>query len=323
MTDKGSMTHEVFVKFLQHFAKFKPEGNALLILDGAKCHLSIGILEEADKHSVTLFCLPSCTSHELQPLDKSVFRSFEHFWDAEVQKFFRTNPDRSLTKDLFGKIFTSVWLKCMTMSNIQNGFRACGIWPFDEDAIPEEAFAPSALTEMDTKSVHFDQSRPINTSSPTVLSSPSSPPVLHAPVHAGPSGLQTFIDDSFENQVDESISGHHHPVSPFFDLKMGPTPGPSGLQATVFSEPDSCGEDTKADHVSKTSFQEVLKTPTTLRVKKKCQRKKSLNYRATVVSKSLFTADADTDSDQTLVFPEKKHKKKKTNSETEQRKRLS
>ncbi|CAG9585537.1 unnamed protein product [Danaus chrysippus] len=36
----------------------------------------------------------------------------------------------------------------MTITNISNGFRATGLYPYNPDAIPEEAFAPSALSEL-------------------------------------------------------------------------------------------------------------------------------------------------------------------------------
>jgi hypothetical protein len=35
----------------------------------------------------------------------------------------------------------------MAASNIRSGFRATGIHPFDPHVIPEEAFAPSAVSE--------------------------------------------------------------------------------------------------------------------------------------------------------------------------------
>lgn len=42
-----------------------------------------------------------------------------------------------------------VWEKCMMISNISNGFRATGICPFNKNAIPEHAFAPSLPTHQD------------------------------------------------------------------------------------------------------------------------------------------------------------------------------
>nr|CAH7760031.1 unnamed protein product [Callosobruchus chinensis] len=119
----------------------------------------ISIVEAADSLDITLFFLPSNTSHELQTMDKSVFRSFETFWDQEVLHFLTTNPGKALTKMRFGEIFNTVWLKAMTPSNIISGFRATGIYPFRPDAIPESAFAPSATScrenDKENHEIHF------------------------------------------------------------------------------------------------------------------------------------------------------------------------
>ncbi|XP_068086296.1 uncharacterized protein [Anabrus simplex] len=149
MTTKGSIKGEIIVKWIEHFAQYKPPGPTLLIMDGAKCHLDISIVDKAEEHEITLFCLPSNTTYELQPLDKAIFHSFEHYWDQQLLHFWEHNPedpDRKLTKDIFSEVFTPLWGKCMNLSNISSGFRATGIYPFDRTAIPEEAFAPSSVT---------------------------------------------------------------------------------------------------------------------------------------------------------------------------------
>lgn len=84
-----------------------------------------------------MYCLPSNTTHELQPLDKAVYRSFEHHWDAEVLSFLDQNRDKKLTKARFNIILSSVWSKCRTNSNITSGFRATGLYPFNPQDIPE------------------------------------------------------------------------------------------------------------------------------------------------------------------------------------------
>ncbi|XP_045509196.1 uncharacterized protein LOC123704756 isoform X3 [Colias croceus] len=147
MAPKGSMTSDLFVEFIKHLAKFKVAGKCLLIFD-AKCHLSIEALDEAEKNDIVLYCLPSNTTHELQPLDKSVNKSFEHHWDEAVLNFLHENPNEILTKATFNQLFTKVWYKCMTYNNIVNGFKATGLFPFNPEAIPEEAYAPSVLTEI-------------------------------------------------------------------------------------------------------------------------------------------------------------------------------
>lgn len=148
MASKGSMTTELFVDFINHLAKYKSPGKCLLVFDGASSHLDYDIVDAAEKQDIVLYCLPSNTTHELQPLDKSINKSFEHFWDEQVLQFNYQNPQKKLTKARFNKILTKVWPKCMTQSNIENGFRATGLYPWDPSAIPEEAFAPSILTHL-------------------------------------------------------------------------------------------------------------------------------------------------------------------------------
>ncbi|XP_018300373.1 uncharacterized protein [Mycetomoellerius zeteki] len=98
MAPKGFMTTELFIKFLNHFASFKPAGKILLVFDGAASHLDYTIVEAADKHDIVLYCLSSNTTHELQPLDKSVYRSFEHHWNQEFLKYQDKHPDRKFNK---------------------------------------------------------------------------------------------------------------------------------------------------------------------------------------------------------------------------------
>ncbi|XP_072375567.1 uncharacterized protein, partial [Diabrotica undecimpunctata] len=149
MTPKGSMNVETFIIWLEHLAKYKLEGKCLLIFDGASCHLDISIVEAAEKYQITLLCLPSNTTHELQPMDKAVFRSFEHHWDEQVLLYWTKYKERALTKQRFGEIFSIVWDKALTPSNIKSGFAATGIFPYNPDAIPEVAFAPSILSEIE------------------------------------------------------------------------------------------------------------------------------------------------------------------------------
>ena len=84
MTQKGSMTTETFVKWIRHFARYKPTGKVLLVFDGAASHLHPDIVNEAEKHDITLFCLPSNTTHELQPMERQFFVHSSHL---EMKKF--------------------------------------------------------------------------------------------------------------------------------------------------------------------------------------------------------------------------------------------
>ncbi|KAF2884779.1 hypothetical protein ILUMI_21386 [Ignelater luminosus] len=78
MIEKSSMTTAMFITWLDRSAKFMPRGNVLFIFNSASSHF-----DAADSHGVTLFCLPSNIIHELQPMDKTVFKAFEIYWNEK------------------------------------------------------------------------------------------------------------------------------------------------------------------------------------------------------------------------------------------------
>ncbi|KAJ8892845.1 hypothetical protein PR048_005426 [Dryococelus australis] len=93
---------------LKHFARYKVDGKALLIFDGASCHLDTIIVPTPDQCGIILYCIPSNTTHELQPLNKSIFKSLESCWDDEhmiFKKGFR------LTRFTLGPILSKVCAK--------------------------------------------------------------------------------------------------------------------------------------------------------------------------------------------------------------------
>lgn len=261
MTEKGSMTTSVFIKWVHHFGKFKPSGNVLLIFDGAKSHLDAGIVEAADSQGITLLCLPSNTTHELQPMDKSVFAPFEEFWDQEVLLYWttkQTSNERVVNKRIFGKIFSKVWAKAATPRNVSAGFRATGIFPFDPSAIPEQAFAPSEMTRRDNE----DDNGSIEQ---ITLQSISNEKVQEM--------TQVLAQEQSKRDIKKTTRKRMY----------------SSESSSEASEVISL-HDESSDAELETSFQDILKTP---EVKKKPvqNRAKSLNYKAVVVSKALFKAN--------------------------------
>ena len=118
------------------FGKYKPSGVCLIIMDGAKCHLDYSIVQAAEARDFMLFCLPSNTTHELQPMDKSVFSAFESYWNDELMNYWTRTEDRDLPKHRFGNIFIPVWEKAATPRNVSAGFEACGIYPWNPNRIP-------------------------------------------------------------------------------------------------------------------------------------------------------------------------------------------
>jgi hypothetical protein len=131
---------EIFMDWLQnHFVPRKPPGRVLLILDGHISHMnSLEMLKFAEEQQIILFCLPSHTTAWLQPLDVAVFKPLKSFWRDTVNV--AVDNKKSINRSTFGDLLSTAWKKSATLQNGQSGFRATGIFPYDPNVIPEQAF---------------------------------------------------------------------------------------------------------------------------------------------------------------------------------------
>lgn len=268
MSPKGSMTTELFCKWLDHFVKYKPAGKVMLIFDGAACHLDITIAAKAEENDIELLCLPSNTTHELQPLDKAVFRSFEHSWDEELLQYWNQNPDRRLTKNRFAAVFTPVWEKCMTVANITSGFRSTGIYPFNPNIIPDEAFAPSTISRKTAEAQEnldssSDNEMPLSDLRLKILKMNEKPKKVVAAIPVSsevPKNPKTEKITEVNKKKEEKCSEKQ-------DI-LEPVQGPSGLQ-----------------NIEKEG------TPEFPQKKGVVKRRKALNYKSQHVTKDLFNRE--------------------------------
>ncbi|KAG5891239.1 hypothetical protein JTB14_004354 [Gonioctena quinquepunctata] len=259
MAPKGSMTTELFIEFVRHLTRYKGPDAILLVFDGAACHLDYDIVEAADEHNIKLFCLPSNTTHELQPLDKSMYRLFESHWDQELFRFWDHHPDRVLTKTRFNEVFSKVWYKCMTLENIVNGFKATGLYPINPEIIPEHAFALSIPTE---RPAPAEQDQDI-----AALGS-------------------TNLNDSL-NAIDDGFSAED--LIPLIQLSSQQ----HIIENKTVELEELAPEQQSGDGDVNKSFTQLLPTPT-MKLKPKSNRRKALNYKAQAVTNDLFNPQLST-----------------------------
>lgn len=143
MSEKSAYINSViFSDWLrQHFLPRKPAGKFVLILDGHSSHCnSVQLLEFAKANDIILICLPSHTTHFLQPLDRAVFKSVKSYFYSAAQKWLKNHPTRKITRLQFGQLLNECWGKSATPENAVSAFKATGIYPFNPDAIPQYAF---------------------------------------------------------------------------------------------------------------------------------------------------------------------------------------
>lgn len=117
----------------------------LLILDGHVSHVSIDTVQEARHQGIDLITLPSHTSHAMQPLDVSLFKPFKVAFKAYRDFWTYRFAGASAKKENLAQWVSLALRRALTVENIKQGFRTCGIWPWDDSAMagkmgPSEVF---------------------------------------------------------------------------------------------------------------------------------------------------------------------------------------
>lgn len=147
----GWMQLDIFTSWFEHFINHtKPttQDPVLLILDGHMTHTkNLTVIEKARQNNVTILCLPPHCSHKLQPLDRSFMFPLNTFYVSSIEKFLRNNPGRTVTQFQISKLFGEAYLRAATPTTAINGFRKCGIYPYNPDVFTDVDFAASEVTD--------------------------------------------------------------------------------------------------------------------------------------------------------------------------------
>ncbi|MCO5551985.1 hypothetical protein L7F22_005493 [Adiantum nelumboides] len=151
MQKKAWMTGELFHAWLVHFdnaitLSIRKSSRHLLILDGHGNHVSMNVIAKAQDFGIDIITLPAHTSHKLQPLDDSVFKSLKvQFWKERDIWQQRTSSCQA-TKTELATIVAKAIESSVTESNIKAGLRTTRIWPLDATAIRFEGMSSNHIT---------------------------------------------------------------------------------------------------------------------------------------------------------------------------------
>lgn len=191
MNPKSSyISSELFFQWLKtHFTPRKPAGKVLLLMDGHSSHQSsIDMLNFANENDIILVCLPSHTTQALQPLDRSFFKPFKTFFKKEATNWLKHNKI-GIKKIHSGTLIGNAWIKSATAEIAINGFKACGIFPLNRNAIPEYYFhiADSSVQSSPENKSQIVDTSPKNSERPNPIlsfkfSTPASPQSIHQPI---------------------------------------------------------------------------------------------------------------------------------------------
>ena len=104
----------------------------------------------------------------LQPLDRGVYGPLKRYVFSAQDAWMKNNPLRTMTIYDLPAIAREALPKANVPANI-NGFKKCGIFPFNRDIFEEHDFAPSSVSDRDLET----QNRPVE---PVASCSSSTPP---------------------------------------------------------------------------------------------------------------------------------------------------
>ena len=131
------ITSELFdLRFIHHFLPNAPAARPLLLLlDGHSLHYNPSVISKAAEEKVIIFCLPSHSSHETQPLNKGQFGPLKPLGKRCVRSFWWQSWEGCHKVHVFQIVWWSMDA-FNDLKNIQAGFNVLestpwrGIWSF-------------------------------------------------------------------------------------------------------------------------------------------------------------------------------------------------
>ncbi|CAG4940214.1 unnamed protein product [Parnassius apollo] len=133
------MTADVFNQFITEiFSPYLTEHNipkpVILFIDGHKSHITLQLSLTCKVLGIELIALYRNTSRITQPADVSVFGPIKKLYRKEVAKFQAHNMGEVVTQLNIASILKSI-VEEIKPDNIISGFKASGLYPFNENAI--------------------------------------------------------------------------------------------------------------------------------------------------------------------------------------------
>jgi hypothetical protein len=139
-SQKGWMNSELFFEYITNiFHPWIVQNNipkpVIFFLDGHSSHATLHLSKFCKANGIVLVSLLPNSTHILQPLDVSFFHPCKTVWKSELRDWRMNHHGLKIGKPEFAPLLEKVIKKAAKPETFINGFRACGLFPFSEDAI--------------------------------------------------------------------------------------------------------------------------------------------------------------------------------------------
>jgi hypothetical protein len=137
-TENGWTTNERGLEWVKHFDRYTVSrtrsSHRLLVLDGHESHHSTGFELYCKEHKIITLCMPSHSSHLLQPLDVGCFGPLKKAYSRQIENLIRAHITH-VTKVEFLSAFREAFFTSVTEENIRGGFRGSGLIPLNPESV--------------------------------------------------------------------------------------------------------------------------------------------------------------------------------------------
>lgn len=138
-SDSGWMTSATFYEYIANvfypwLVEQKITFPVILFIDGHKSHYNLELYEFCVEKRIIIYCLYPNSTHILQPCDVSIFRPLKVEWKA-VCRNHKTKSSTPITRHNFSILFKEAFDRAYKVSTVVNGFRICGLYPLNPDAV--------------------------------------------------------------------------------------------------------------------------------------------------------------------------------------------
>ena len=144
------MDSRLFCEYLENgfdvaLAENQVHQPVLLLIDGARCHLSIEASEFCDANGIYLYTLYPNATHIIQPLDLVLMGSLKKNYCEEMKKWLINHIGQVFDKYEFIEVFTSTYKLSATLENAKKGFEVAGLHPWNPSQANTKKLAPASL----------------------------------------------------------------------------------------------------------------------------------------------------------------------------------
>lgn len=139
-SDSGWMRSDVFYEYVanglhQWILDNNIQKPVIFFVDGHRSHMSIELSQFCDENQIILYALPPNATHLIQPADVALFKPLKDYWRQAARNWQVRNMEKTLTKAEFAPIFKVALSNSNIAEHIKNGFRRCGLFPYNPEAV--------------------------------------------------------------------------------------------------------------------------------------------------------------------------------------------